>query len=225
MLCVTSLNIPSLFSIDSINPSHAEPKALISPCSVSETVLAISSALPSALFKDSVNSFAAFSLSAKVKAKEALLLSNNSTASATGLVALLIFSKDCSNVNPFCSSFINIFLKAVPEVLASKPASVNLPNKAVVFSKDIPAVDATGATFAIAKPNLSKSKAEPLKALAITSVTLPASLASNPKPLIVAPAIVADCAKSELVAVAKFKVASVAFNISAVEKPNLAYSS
>ena len=67
-------------------------------------------------------------------------------------------------------------------------------------------------------------KAEVAKPFAITSTTRPVSEASKPKALKVEPAILADSAKSFPVAIERFKVASVAFNISVVVKPNFANS-
>ena len=64
----------------------------------------------------------------------------------------------------------------------------------------------------------SMSSADDVNASAMTSTTLAVSLASNPKPLTVAPATIAALPKSDCVAVASNNVASCASNISCVER-------
>src|SRR6056300_1711036 len=118
----------------------------------------------------------------------------------------------------------NIFLKPVPALLASIPASVNEPNKAVVSSTVNPIADAAGATLDIAELNLSISNDELLNDLAITSTNLWVSVTSNPKPLKVEPTIDAAFAKSVPAAAANCNVASVTPSISFCVKPNLANS-
>ena len=108
---------------------------------------------------------------------------------------------------------MNVFFKAVPASDPFIPEFAKVPNNAVVSSTLTPTALAAGAAVFIDSLNFSKSRAEPLKDLAMTSVTLPVSAASKPKPPNVAPAIAAASLNSDPVAAAKFKVASVAFKI------------
>ena len=115
-----------------------------------------------------------------------------------------------------------IRFSAVPAWLPFIPAFERLASIAVVSSRLIPALWATGATNFIDSAKLSISKAEAPKLLAITSVTRCVSLASSPKPRSVLPATSAARARSASAACAKASVLSVTWFISPLVKPKRA---
>ena len=117
-----------------------------------------------------------------------------------------------------------IFLKDVPAIEASIPASVSLDIIAAVSSIENPADFEIGATLVIDVCHFSISIADALNDTAITSVTLLASPASNPKPLTAEPATSDALAKSEPVAIAKSIVGLTTFCISATLNPSFEYS-
>ena len=218
-----------------IKPCIAELNLLNAPSSVSPTVSAITAAAPLACS----NLIVKFSILCEpliIVWKAATCLKSTSF-----IISAFDIPSAFNCVNAFCKSselltvkpnffdkadvgsciFKKIFLKDVPAIDASIPASVNVPITAVVASNVIFAPAAIGATLVIDVWNFSISKAELVNATAITSATLPVSPASNAKPLTAAPATIAALAKPVSVAVASNKVASCAFSISFVENPNL----
>ena len=170
---------------------------------------AISCAAPPASFNLPSKFETSSAVSESIVPTVAPLFPNNSSEAAFLSVAELICNIASSNDIPLFDNSRNIFLNPVPAVEASNPLSVKVPNKAVVFSTDNPAVFATGATELIAVANFSISKEDEENDLAITSTTLCVSEASNPKPLKVAPVTSAARGNSVPVAAASCKVASV----------------
>ena len=219
-----SLKTPLPESKLKTNPSHAELSILVFPSSVFSCSSAIFLAAPPALFKPISNSFVTSTPSANTKNDVADLLPTNSVAVDSLSLLFAIFSKAESKSIPAAFNSINPAFKAVPALLPLIPAFAKVPSNAVVFSMSTPTAFAAGAASFIDSLNFSKSKADVLNDLAITSVTLAVSAASKPKPPSVAPAIAAASPNSEPVAAARFRVASVAFKISCSLNPNFANS-
>ena len=204
--------------------SHLELNAFKAPERVFCWVSAIVLAAPSALLRASVNPSVSLVPSESTKNAGAANLPTKSTAVPNLSELLVTLLKASFIVNPFALSSMNVFFNAVPALEPFIPELAKVPNKAVVSSTLAPTALAAGAAVFIDSLNFSKSKADPLNDLAITSVTRPVSEASKPKPPRVAPAIAAASLSSDPVAAAKFNVASVASSICCSLKPNLANS-
>ena len=211
-----------------INPCQADVNLLNAPSKLSPTMADISFAAPLALRRLSLNFSVASALVIICSNAAACLKSTTSIISAmlppsatnffiAGINSskeCIVFPKDCVK-SEFGSCILSkMFLKDVPAIEASIPASVNLDIIAAVSSIENPDAFAIGATLVIEVCHFSISIADEVNATAITSTTLSVSLASKPNPLTEAPATVAALAKSEPVAVANKSVASCAFSIS-----------
>ena len=212
---LSPLNLPARFSTTpmmlSIAGASASPNAICAPsiadcirlnapCEVSFIVSAIAFDAPAA-FWNSVDSSAVwpvFSLNTKSAVCADLPTSSNASSSVRPFSAIAAI---CSVTGPpSVPMSARMRRSAVPAALPLMPALASVPSIAVVSSMDSPAAFATGPTYFIESANESISSAEVLNDLAMTSVTLPVSLASMPKPRNVAPATSAACPRSDPVA-------------------------
>ena len=205
-------------------PSTAEPNALDAPAAVMSMMSAISFADPAAFSNSVFNSASKSVFSTNFKRPDCARWPTSSIApprskpfSAKSLMASAVDFPDVS-----ISEMIR--RNIVPAIDPLIPLFANTANIADVFSNDMPADDAIGATIFIASANDSISRADELNDFAITSVTRPVSLTSKLNPRKVAPATSAERAKSLPDACAKFNVASVTPVICLAVKPSFANS-
>ena len=206
------------------NPSIADSKRLPAPKAVSPMMSAISFAAPAEFFSSCVNGLIWSTPPANTSNADCACRPTSSFASAR-FNPCFAKSFNASAVGlPDAPISEMIRRNAVPACEPLMPALDIICNIAEVSSMDIPALFATGATNFIASAKVSISRADELNDDAITSVTRPVSLASNPNARNVEPATSAARAKSLPDACANANVDSVTLVISFAVKPSLANS-
>ena len=212
---------PSPSSIDSSKPSHAEDSLVVSPAKLSSLVSAILSAAPLAFIKDCSSPPISSEPLDSVKNVFPAITPTKSIASFKGSAAPLILAIPSSRVKPFLFNSIKVFASPVPAMDPLSPLSAKTPSNAVVFSIDTPVALETGATNLSDSLSVSKSNAELLVLLAMTSTTLAVSLTSKPKDLTKLPDKAAASPRPTSKDAAKLSIDDVDASISVVENPNL----
>ena len=206
-------------------PSTADCIRFTAPSAVSSIVAAIPAAAPAEFSKAPERSSTTPMLSNRTSKALWAFRPTSSWAPPRVRLSLLSFSRAAETSPPVAPTVERILRSAVPAWLPLMPLFAIAASIAVVCSMLSPAFLATGATNFMESWKLPMSRAELEKLAAITSVTLPVSLAFRPKALRVAPATSADCARSDPVACARFNVAPVTLVISVAENPSFENSS